>query len=104
MRWLLFLSRLAFICGFCILLHISFLFFGDWIKEENIIRTILVIGYGIGFVVIPVTVVSYIVVLIIKKRVPVPYWLIVANIIFLVAILFFIILNNQGNAENTFAP
>lgn len=104
MRWLLFLSRLAFISGFCILLSISFLMFGNWINEDHSARTIIIIGYVLGLIVIPATNLCYLGVLAIKRRLPVPYWLIISNILFLVAILFFIIANNSGNAKDVYVP
>jgi uncharacterized membrane protein YhhN len=104
MRWLLFLSRLAFISGFCILFSISFLIFGNWISEEHTARTIIVIGYIIGFIVIPATNLCYLGVLMVKRRLPVPFWLVLSNILFLVAILFFIIANNKGNAQDVYVP
>ena len=104
MRWLLFLSRLAFISGFCILIHVSITIFGQWINEENILSTIIVIGYFIGAVVIPVTMLCYLGVWIVKRRVPVPYWLIISNFIFLLAILLFILLNIDQDAQNIPAP
>ena len=47
MRWLLFLSRLAFICGICFLLSLS-LRIWNWSGDEAISSTIIIIGFVIG--------------------------------------------------------
>lgn len=105
MRWLLFLSRLAFISGFCILIHISIALFGDWIGEENILYHIIFIGYFLGAITITASVLCYLVLFVIRKRNPVRYWLIIANFIFFIAILLFVLLNiQQDNAQNIHAP
>ncbi|MEI2738056.1 MAG: hypothetical protein V9F01_04675 [Chitinophagaceae bacterium] len=53
MRWLLFLSRLAFICGVFFLLSVSLLM-QEWISDENLKSTIITIGYFMGMIIIPV--------------------------------------------------
>ena len=99
MRWLLFLSRLAFICGICFLLSLSLRFF-EWTKDQEIASTIIVIGYFIGMLVVPVTVICYLIVLMAKKNIVafIPLWLIISNIIFLFVLLIYIIsINAQSN-------
>ena len=47
MKWLLFLSRLAFICGLCFLLSLSLLV-RNWTNDDAITSTIIMIGYVMG--------------------------------------------------------
>jgi hypothetical protein len=97
MRWLLFLSKLAFICGFCFLLSLA-LQLSKKSNIEAISSTIIIIGFVIGLFVVPLTLVSYLVVLIRKKTLPVPLWLVIANIIFLfILMLYLIFINVEGN-------
>ena len=65
---------------------------------EAISSTIIIIGFVIGLFVVPLTLVSYLVVLIRQKRLPVPLWLVIANIIFLfILMLYLIFINVEGN-------
>jgi len=99
MRWLLFLSRLAFICGICFLLSLSLRFY-EWTKDQDIASTIITIGYFIGILVVPVTMLCYLIVVIRKKNLiaAVPLWLVVSNVIFLFILLIYIIsINAQSN-------
>jgi hypothetical protein len=97
MRWLLFLSRLAFICGICFLLSLSLLVW-SWTKDEAISSTVIIIGFVIGLLVVPATLICYLVVLARKKTVPVPLWLVISNIVFLFILLLYIIfINVEGN-------
>ena len=96
MRWLLKLSRLAFICNLFFLLAFS-LQVSNWIKDEQLISTIVVLGYVIGFLLNPVTNICYLFTAIIarKKLIIVPAWLIVANVLFLVIDAFYILYINS---------
>lgn len=97
MRWLLFLSRLAFICGICFLLSLS-LRIKNWTNDESISSTIIIIGYVIGLIVVPFTLLCYLGVLVVRKKLPVPVWLVISNILFLFILMFYIIyINGQGN-------
>jgi hypothetical protein len=101
MRWLLFLSRLAFICGICFLLSLSLRFY-EWTKDQDIASTIITIGYFIGILVVPITILCYLIVVIRKKNLiaAVPIWLIISNIIFLFVLLIYIIsINAQSNPQ-----
>jgi hypothetical protein len=91
MRWLLFLSRLAFICGIFLLLSVS-LQVKDWTRDEALSSTIIIIGYFMGMVIIPVVNLCYLGVLIVKKRLhpPVPMWLSLVNLLFLFILIFYI--------------
>jgi hypothetical protein len=93
MRWLLFLSRLAFICGICFVLSLSLLI-EDWAKDEDITGTLITIGFVMGLIIVPVTLLCYLGVIIFKKKLPVPLWLVVSNILFLFVLLFYIIFIN----------
>lgn len=96
MRWLLFLSRVAFICNVFFLLTFS-LHFHQWISDESLVSTIIVLGYFLAvFLFTPVVNLCYLA-LYISGRNPVrhvPQWLIVSNMLFLVLQLIYIILNN----------
>jgi hypothetical protein len=97
MRWLLFLSRLAFICGVCFLLSLSLLIW-SWTKDEAISSTVIIIGFVIGLLVVPATLICYIVILVKKKVLPVPLWLVISNIVFMfILMLYIIFINVEGN-------
>lgn len=96
MRWLLFLSRVAFICGLFFLVSFSLLL-NDWLEEGDLKQTIITIGYVMGMVVLPLTCLCYLLVLIIKRklRAYVPLWLVVVNILFLASLIYFIFYLND---------
>ena len=96
MRWLLSLSRLAFICNLVFLLAFS-LQLSNWIKNEQLTSTIVIIGYVLGFILNPVSNFCYIVFGIFSRRSLkiVPSWLIVANVLFLVIDAFYILYINS---------
>lgn len=100
MRWLLFLSRLAFICGLCFLISMS-LRIRNWTQDEAISSTIIIIGYVIGLLVVPFTLLCYIGVLMVRKKLPVPTWLVVSNIIFLFVLMLYIVFSN---VESNYSP
>ena len=102
MRWLLFLSRLAFICGICFLLSFSLLM-QDWIKDENLKSTIITIGYLMGMIILPLVNLCYLLVLIVKGRLKecVPWWLIIVNLLFLLTLIFFIFYLNDPYYHQT---
>lgn len=96
MRWLLFLSRLAFICGIFFLLSVSLLM-QEWIWDENLKSTIITIGYFMGMIIIPAVNLCYLLVFIVKRKLRhfVPLWLIIANLLFLLSLIFFIFYLND---------
>jgi hypothetical protein len=96
MRWLLFLSRLAFICGLFFLLSVSLLI-RNWTKDEAIVSTIIIIGYFIGLIVVPVVNLCYLGVFIAKRKlaVYVPAWLVTSNIFFLLILILYIFYFND---------
>ena len=91
MRWLLFLSRLAFICGLFFLLTLLQLM-TDWIKDGNLESTIITIGFFMGMIIVPITLLCYIILWIVGKKPAaiVPRWLIIGNIIVLFILLGYI--------------
>ncbi|HEV7781741.1 MAG TPA: hypothetical protein VGO58_10785 [Chitinophagaceae bacterium] len=100
MRWLLFLSRLAFICGLFFLLTLSLLV-KDWIKDESMVSTIITIGFFMGLIIVPITLLCYLVLWIAGKKPAsiIPKWLIVGNIIVLLILLGYIYYINYLYAQ-----
>jgi hypothetical protein len=96
MRWLKFLSKLSFICGIFFLLSVSLLV-KEWIADPTTASTIITIGYTMGIIVIPLTVLIYAGVLIARKKLSsmVPLWLVLANCFFLLALIYFIFYLND---------
>jgi hypothetical protein len=91
MRWLLFFSRLGVICGIFFLLTVS-LQMGNWAQDEAITSTIVIIGYFLGIIFIPFVNICYLVLLVLNKKfwLVVPKWLIIVNILFLIAQMYYI--------------
>ena len=96
MRWLLFLSRLAFICNVFFLLAIS-LQFSDWLKNEDLSGTIAIIGYFMVALINPLVNMFYLALFLIRKKFwqVVPSWIFTANILFLVMQIFYILYLND---------
>jgi len=96
MRWLLFLSRLAFICNVFFLLAFS-LQLSNWIKDQQLTSTILILGYVMGFSLNPFVNLCYLFTSIVsrKKLTIVPSWLIAANVLFLIIDAFYILYINS---------
>lgn len=96
MRWLLFLSRLAFICGICFVASLCLALFGTD-NDEPVSSTILIIGYAMGLLVVPFTILCYLGLVIGGKKLGriVPPWLIISNILFLFVLLFYIFYLND---------
>ena len=96
LKWLLVLSRVAFICNICFLIAFSIQMV-DWIKNEDITSMIALIGYVMGFVINPLLVFCYLVISLIsrKKLKAVPSWLLTANILFLVIQILYILYLND---------
>jgi len=96
MRWLLFLSRLAFICGLFFLASVSLLI-NDWVKDPTLESTIITTGYTMGMIILPATNICYLIVLIIRRRLKlyVPLWLVLANLLLFLFLIFFIFYLND---------
>jgi hypothetical protein len=96
MRWVSFLSRVAFVCNlffvFTVILH-----FNSFLQDQAIISTIVIIGYALSvFVFNPLANISCLAILLFRKKLfeLVPKWLVIANFIFLLLqityVLFFL--------------
>ncbi|HEX6334173.1 MAG TPA: hypothetical protein VFZ78_08090 [Flavisolibacter sp.] len=96
MRTLLFLSRVAFICNLFFLLAVS-VQFGKWIRNDDLVSTIAIIGYFMVVLFNPLVNLLYLVMVIARKKfwTVVPSWLITANILFLVMQIFYILYLND---------
>lgn len=95
MRWLLFLSKLAFTCNLAFL--VSFIFRAtNWLSNQDIQSYIIIIGWVLSAVFNPVVVFIYLLIFWIKRKklAIVPVWLIVMNILFLFLQLVFLLLMN----------
>jgi len=92
MRWLLFLSRLAFVCNCFFLLALS-LQFGRWFQNQDAEATIIIIGYFMSALLNPVALVCYALLFFLKRAGlnPVPKWLMIANSLFLIFQIFYIL-------------
>ena len=65
---------------------------------EAISSSLIIIGFVIGILVVPVTLFCYLVVMIRNKKLTVPLWLVISNIIFLfILMLYIIFINVEGN-------
>jgi hypothetical protein len=95
MRWLLFLSRLAFICGFFFILAFS-LRIRDWTQDDGTTSFIVILGHVMGVILIPVVNLCYLVVLFVKRKLTafVPLWLVISNVFFLILLALYIIYSN----------
>lgn len=96
MRWLLFLSRVAFICNVFFLLAVS-LQFSNWLQNEDLAGTIAIIGYLLVAIFNPMVNIFYLALFLIRKKFwhTVPSWLITANLLFLVMQIFYILYLND---------
>lgn len=96
MRWLLFLSRVAFICGLFFLASVSLLI-NDWVKDPTLESTIITTGYTMGMIILPATNLCYLIVLIIRRKLKlyVPLWLVLANLLLFLFLIFFIFYLND---------
>jgi hypothetical protein len=94
-RWLLFLSKLAFICNLAFL--VSFVFrITNLLSNYDIKAYIIIIGWLLSVIVNPVVVFIYLLVFWVKRNslAIVPVWLIVMNILFLFLQLVFLLVMN----------
>ena len=96
MRFILFLSRIAFICNICFLFAFS-LQLTKWIHNEQLSSTIVVAGYVMGFVINPLVIIIYFLTFLISRKTlkGVPSWLITANILFFVIQILYILYLND---------
>jgi hypothetical protein len=96
MRWLLFLSRLAFICNIFFVLAIL-IQMTNWLSHETLIGTIAIMGYLMVALLNPVVNISYLVLFVLGKKIRavIPLWLIYANTGFLIMQFFYILYLND---------
>lgn len=96
MRWLIFLSRVAFLCGIVMLLAFSLLF-RNWNRDEALSSSMIMAGYSLGLIMIPVVNLLYLVLALLGKRPGriVPGWLIAINILFFIILCSFIFYFND---------
>jgi hypothetical protein len=97
MRWLLFLSRVAFICNLFFLLTVL-LQWRNLIGDERIASTVVIIGYFFAvFIFSPIVNISYGITLMRKKSLFtfIPRWLVLTNFIFLLLQLQYILFLND---------
>ncbi len=97
MRWLLFLSRLAFISGICVVIWLAIAMIKKSENQEPFSSTVIIIGVVMGGILIPGVNLCYLVLTIMRKKlVPlIPRWLIIANIFFLFLYIFYIFYLND---------
>lgn len=90
MRWLLFLSRLGVISGLCILVWLI-MAMTDKNTDGAFASTIIIIGYVMGGLILPVTNISYLVCVVIRKKMrpPLNRFLIILNILFLLLLIYY---------------
>jgi hypothetical protein len=97
MRWLLFISRVAFICNICFLVGFS-LKISNWLPNQDLSGTIVIIGFFLVALFNPLVNLCYLVLFLFRKKITlyIPVWLITANILFLVMQLFYILYLNDA--------
>lgn len=91
MRWLLFLSKLAFICNVLFLVAFAFRI-GNWIHYQDVISIVIIIGWVLVFLFNPLVNLCYLILFLTKKKslAIVPVWLKTSNIFFLIIELIFV--------------
>jgi hypothetical protein len=101
MRWLLFFSRVAFICNLFFVVAFT-LQMSNWIKNHDLAELVIIIGYALAFLCNPFVNLSYLFVRIFRKTglKPIPQWLITSNILFLlIQLLYFFYLNDTQHPQ-----
>ncbi len=73
------------------------LLINDWVKDPDTVSTIITIGYAMGMIILPFTNLCYLAVLLIKRKLTayVPLWLILANVLFFLLLIYFIFYLND---------
>jgi len=95
MRWLLFLSKLAFICNL-LFIPAFMLQIRNFISDQNLSSYIIIIGFVLAILFNPIANLCYITLYFINKKTLsiVPGWLVVVNILFLFLQVIFLLLMN----------
>src|SRR5687767_12178798 len=102
MRLLSFLSKLALVCNLFFLVTVA-LHFNSFLEDQAIISTVVIIGYAMAvFFLTPLVNISYLVVLISRRKLfdAVPKWLAVTNFIFLLLQIVYILFILNGSINN----
>lgn len=96
MQRLLFYSRIAFVCNIFFLLAFT-LHLTPWVTNEDLTSWILILGYVMGFILNPILNLIYLILFIGRRKFipPVPSWLVMANVLFLVIQLFYLLYINK---------
>jgi hypothetical protein len=63
-------------------------------NNDAVSSTIILIGYVLGIIVVPFTLLCYLGVLMMRKKLPVPVWLVISNIVFLFLLMLYILFIN----------
>lgn len=95
MRWLLFLSKLAFVCNL-LFIPAFVLQVRNFIPNQDLASYIIIIGFVFAILFNPITNLCYLILFFINKKslTIIPAWLIVMNIIFLfLQVIFLLIMN-----------
>ncbi len=96
MRLTLFLSRVAFICNIFSIFSVLLLW-RNFIADQALVSTILITGYFLAIIFNPLVNIIYLVLLVRKRLIQLytPKWLAVANFIFLLLQLQYILFLND---------
>lgn len=100
MRWLLFLSKLAFICNL-LFIPAFILQIKNFIGDTDLSSYIIIIGFLLAILFNPLVNLCYLVLFFFnkKKLSIIPVWLIVINILFLFFQVIFLLMMNIHNYE-----
>ena len=90
MRWLIFLSKVAFLSGVMLVLAFSLMVF-NWNGDEPVSSGVIAAGYGLALILVPLINLLYLLLTIAGKRIGlwVPRWIIVFNIICLLMLILY---------------
>src|SRR5687767_8789525 len=94
MRWVSFLSRVAFVCNLFFVLTVI-LHFNSFLQDQAIISTIVIIGYALSvFVFNPLANIFCLAILLFRRKLfeLVPKWLVITNFFFLLLQITYVLL------------
>lgn len=94
MRWLIFLSKAAFLCGWVMLGAFSLLFI-NWNKGETVSSSIFTAGYALAIVMLPFVNFLYFMMWLFRRKTGVPIWLKILNFLFLLVLGLYIFYLND---------
>lgn len=95
MRWLLFLSRVAFICNVFFLLAVSLQLF-HWLPGKEVQSTVIILGLVMAAILNPAVNICYGVLFLSEKEKmqPIPRWLLFSNVGFLILQIIYFFFRN----------